>query len=70
LETLEARLRGREIGSGLDWHLNRAGELAKSLMVSGTPSDHRISTDNKTVANVAEEIVSKIKWRRQNRMTE
>jgi hypothetical protein len=63
LDTLEARLRKREIGSGLDWHLNRAGELLDSLAQPGTPSDHRIATDSRTVVEIAEEVVSKIAWR-------
>ena len=63
IATLEARLKGREIGSGLEWHLNRASELLSSLKAASTPSDHRISTEGRDVVDIAEEIVSKIDWR-------
>jgi len=63
--TLEARLKGREIGSGLEWHLNRASELLSSLKAASTPSDYRISTEGRDVVDIAEEIVSKIDWRMQ-----
>lgn len=63
LETLKTRLSGREIGSKLNWHINRAGELATSLADESTPSNYRINTDNRTVTDIAEEIVNNIKWR-------
>ena len=62
METLEARLSGREIGSGLGWHINRAGELVDSLVLATTPSDYRIDTNGRTVIEIAEEIVSNIEW--------
>lgn len=64
LETLKTRLSGREVGSGLTWHINRAGELVTSLTEESTPSDYRINTDNRTVTDVAEEIVNNMKWRK------
>lgn len=63
LETLETRLSRREVGSGLDWHINRASELVVSLSEVDMPCDHRINTDERAVAEIAEEIVSKIGWR-------
>lgn len=63
LETLEARLSVREIGSGLNWHISRSAELADSLAEVITPSDYRINTDRRTVIEIAEEIVKKIDWR-------
>ena len=63
LETLETRLTGREIGSGLTWHKHRAGELAVSLADESTPSNYRIDTDDRTVIEIANEIVSKTEWR-------
>lgn len=61
--TLEARLREREIGSGLDWHINRAGELLNSLAEAPTPSDYRVETDGRAVIEIAEEIVALKAWR-------
>ena len=63
LETLKARLIGREVGSGLNWHMNRAGELISSLAAASTPCDHRINTERRVVTDIAEEIVSKVTWR-------
>ena len=63
LETLEARLIGREIGSGLKWHINRAAELTSSLAAVSTPCDYRINTERRVVTDIAEEIISKIAWR-------
>ena len=57
--TLEARLRGSEVGSGLDWHINRAGQIVASLAAERTPVGHRIDADGRTVLAIAEEIVSK-----------
>lgn len=63
-EILSARLEGREIGSGLDWHINRAAELSAILAVDSTPADYRIATDNRDVIDIAEELASKLQWRR------
>lgn len=62
MKTLEARLSGREIGSGLEWHINRAGELVDSLALATAPSDLRIDTNGLTVIEIAEEIVNNIDW--------
>jgi predicted kinase len=59
VEVLRERLRGRELGAGLDWHLNRADELAEILR--GAPADRRLSTDGKSMAHAAAEIISA--WR-------
>ena len=63
-ETLSARLKRREIGSGLDWHINRAAELSAILAADSTPADHRIATDDRDVIDIAEELASKLQWRR------
>jgi len=62
-ETLESRLKEREKGSELVWYINRAGELLTILADDGTPCDYRIHTDNRSVADIASEIVHKIEWR-------
>lgn len=56
-ETLRARIRRREIGSGLAWHLDRAIELA-ALMDARAVEDYLIVTDDKSIRDVAEEIVA------------
>ena len=63
LETLKARLIGREVGSGLNWHINHAGELTSGLAAVSTPCDYRINTERRVVTDIAEEIVSKVAWR-------
>jgi predicted kinase len=55
VEVLRERLRERELGAGLAWHLNRAGELAEILR--GAPADLRLSSDGQSVADVAAEII-------------
>ena len=62
-DTLEARLKQRETGANLAWHLRRAQKLSKLLARTGVPCDCRIATDQRTIEEVAEEVVAKIKWR-------
>tara|TARA_Y100001934_G_C12062221_1_gene635924 strand:- start:218 stop:754 length:537 start_codon:yes stop_codon:yes gene_type:complete len=62
LETLHERIRKREIGSGLDWHLNRAGELLAILGGPEAPCDARIDTDRRTVRELAEELADRVDW--------
>lgn len=57
LETLAQRLRQREIGAGLEWHLARAPELA-AIMERSRVEDLLVETDGKTVVQVAEEILA------------
>jgi len=63
IETLHSRIRQREIGSGLEWHERRAGELLDILSRQSTPCDYRIKTDQKQVAKIAAEIVDLVRWR-------
>lgn len=64
VETLQQRVRQREIGAGLDWHLNRAAELARLLKHPETPCDLRIQTDGRSVSDIAAEIVGGVAWRK------
>ncbi len=59
---LEARVRTREIGSGLDWHIKRSAELAEILTGSGVPCDFRITTDGRSVSAIASEIAGLVDW--------
>lgn len=63
METLTSRLRRREIGSGLDWHINRAAELSSILVDDSVPCEHRVVTDGRAVIDIAEDIVSRVQWR-------
>lgn len=62
-ETLKARVEKREIGSGLDWHKNRALELLEILSSDSVPCDFRIDTEDRPITEIAKEIVSLVKWR-------
>jgi hypothetical protein len=57
--TIEQRLRRRETGEGLAWHLARAIELAEMMARHGI-GDLVIGTDGRTPAEVAEEIVRRL----------
>jgi adenylylsulfate kinase len=56
IETVHARLHERESGETLKWHLNRAVELTKQLD-DAEVEDFVIDTDNKTVDEVADELI-------------
>ena len=61
-ETLSARVRKREIGSGLDWHLRRAAELAEILSGERVPNDFELWTDGREVRAIAQEIYDRTHW--------
>lgn len=56
-ETLQERLRARESGETLKWYLNRAAELSEQLERSNL-EDMVIDTDNKSIEQLADEIVA------------
>ncbi len=60
-DTLVNRVRKREIGSGAQWHEQRSLELAASLK-NGAPADFVVDTDDKSIVDVANEIVSQVSW--------
>jgi hypothetical protein len=62
--TLTKRVTQRETGSGLEWHLRRAETLAVSLTHSSTPCDFCIDTNAKSVAEIAQDIVQLVPWRK------
>lgn len=61
--TLTARVKNREKGSGLDWHIARAKELSASLAQTG-PADIRIDTDARPLDEIAKDIFDQIDWRK------
>ena len=60
-ETLIARIRKREIGSGVDWHERRSLEMSANLK-EGAPADFWVDTDNRSVVEIAKEIVGQVVW--------
>lgn len=62
-DTANRRLAGREIGSELDRHVRRSAEMARRLATEAPPWVARIRTDDRTVADIAAEIVAYTGWR-------
>lgn len=63
LPTIERRLAGRETGAGLEWHVQRAAELA-TLMEHNRVGDVLIDTEEKSAAVIAREAVACARWLR------
>jgi hypothetical protein len=61
--TLEERIRRRMPGAGLEWHLDRAPELAEIMDRAGV-EDHLVDTDGRSLREIAEEVVDRVGWRR------
>jgi chloramphenicol 3-O-phosphotransferase len=59
-ETLQARLRTREISGFFDRRFARAKELAAIL--EKAPADLRLDTDDLTVTALAADIIGRIDW--------
>jgi hypothetical protein len=60
--TAEARLRGREIGGELDAHLKRSAFMAGHLDAHAPDWVHRVPTDDRTVPEIAEDVVRLTGW--------
>ena len=58
LSTIENNLKQREIGMGLDWHLQRAKELHEHYEITEI-EDIVIDIDNKSINHLANEIIEK-----------
>ena len=58
---LRERVAGRERGSGREWHLHRAVELA-DLMDRERVEDHLVHTDGRNVVEVARDVAEKAGW--------
>jgi adenylylsulfate kinase-like enzyme len=61
---LAARVRQREVGSGLARHLSRAAELAE-LMEREQVEDYLVETGGRAVAEIAQEILNRSQWLKQ-----
>ena len=60
-ETVAARLRGRESGESLAWHLRRAPELTAIMERNGI-GDLMVETDGRTPEELALEILGLVGW--------
>lgn len=60
-ETREARLRAREVGTGLEWHLKRTVEL-ESLLREAALEDFRVENDGRPLRAVALEVLERAGW--------
>lgn len=57
MATLRQRLHDRPLGGSLDWHMNRAEELI-DVFENDQIGDVVIDTDNKTISEVAKEVIA------------
>ena len=60
-QTLIERVRTREIGSGLCWHEKRSLELSKTLAFAEL-EDFCLFTDDRTISEIAKDILQRIEW--------
>lgn len=61
IPTLQARVRRRDAGSGMQWHVDRAAVLAP-LMDEWAPEDLLIDTDGVPLADVARDVLVRLDW--------
>jgi hypothetical protein len=60
--TARQRLALREIGSGLESHVERSGLMARRLDRAAPDWVHRVTTDGRTVTDIAAEIIALTGW--------
>ncbi len=60
--TARQRLAQREIGSALDRHVERSAQMARRLDRHAPAWVHRVTTDGRTVADIATEVISLTGW--------
>ncbi|CAN5284989.1 hypothetical protein BH23CHL1_BH23CHL1_00340 [soil metagenome] len=58
---LSRRLRARESGPSLEWHLRRATELAEQMDASAL-EDLLVDTEGKSVSEIATDILDRSRW--------
>ncbi len=66
VDVLRKRVGGRELGSGREWHLERAAELA-TILDTAAIEDHLVLTAERTIAEIAAEILELAGWIDKNR---
>jgi gluconate kinase len=60
--TARRRLSQREIGTALDWHVERSDLMARKLDKLAPSWVHRVVTDGRAVVDIATEIVGLCSW--------
>jgi hypothetical protein len=60
--TVGQRLSRREEGESLAWHIRRSVTAAVELEDMAPPSVHRVATDGRTAAEVAQEVALLTRW--------
>ena len=60
--TARQRLAGREIGTALDWHVERSDLMARRLDRRAPSHVHRVPTDGRPVADIAAELIALAGW--------
>jgi adenylylsulfate kinase len=61
LETMRARVRRRGTGLSMEWHLNRAGELAAS-MDAAPFEDLLVETEGRHQTDLARDVLDRLGW--------
>lgn len=61
LSIIEARIRNREIGAGLDWHLARARELDAHWRANPV-EDLLVETSGRSLGSIAVEVLTDVGW--------
>ncbi|MBJ3808295.1 hypothetical protein [Streptomyces flavofungini] len=61
-DTVEQRLRGRELGSELDQQLRRSAFMSRHLDARVPPDTHRVPTDGRAVGDIAAEVIRRAGW--------
>jgi hypothetical protein len=56
------RLGRREIGSALDWHVERSNQVAEELDDLTPDRVHRAKTDDRSVADISQEVIGLTGW--------
>ena len=60
--TARQRLAQREIGSELDWHIDRSDLMARRLDAQVPARVRRVATDGRTIADIAAEVITLTGW--------
>lgn len=60
--TAWARLQGREIGAGLELHLERSRQRATQLDLAAPPWVQRFGTDGRTIGELGAEVLTWLGW--------
>jgi len=64
-ETRKSRLRGREVGASLTWHLNRTTEL-EGILRQAALEDFQVQNENRPLDLVAREVLELAGWLRES----